>query len=112
MRAELIELHRRLGRTMVYVTHDQLEAMTMSDRIADHGGRAAAAVRPPRRSIRSPPTASSRASSARPAMNLIDGRLSQDGGRWRFEAPGCRSLDARAPTRKAARPASACGPRT
>jgi multiple sugar transport system ATP-binding protein len=34
MRAELIELHRRIGRTMVYVTHDQLEAMTMSNRIA------------------------------------------------------------------------------
>ncbi|MEO1103197.1 MAG: ABC transporter ATP-binding protein [Pseudomonadota bacterium] len=34
MRAELIELHRRLGKTMVYVTHDQLEAMTMSQRIA------------------------------------------------------------------------------
>jgi multiple sugar transport system ATP-binding protein len=34
MRAELIELHRRLGRTFVYVTHDQLEAMTMSTRIA------------------------------------------------------------------------------
>ncbi len=34
MRAELIELHRRIGRTMVYVTHDQLEAMTMSTRIA------------------------------------------------------------------------------
>ncbi len=34
MRAELVELHRRLGRTFVYVTHDQLEAMTMSDRIA------------------------------------------------------------------------------
>ncbi len=34
MRAELIELHRRLGKTMIYVTHDQLEAMTMSTRIA------------------------------------------------------------------------------
>jgi multiple sugar transport system ATP-binding protein len=34
MRAELIELHRRIGRTFIYVTHDQLEAMTMSDRIA------------------------------------------------------------------------------
>jgi len=34
MRAELIELHRRIGRTMVYVTHDQLEAMTMSSHIA------------------------------------------------------------------------------
>ena len=39
MRTELIELHRRLGKTMVYVTHDQLEAMTMSTRIAVmHGG--------------------------------------------------------------------------
>jgi multiple sugar transport system ATP-binding protein len=34
MRAELIQLQRRLGRTMIYVTHDQLEAMTMSHRIA------------------------------------------------------------------------------
>src|SRR5207248_7192404 len=40
MRAELIELHRRIGKTMVYVTHDQLEAMTMSSRIAImHQGR-------------------------------------------------------------------------
>jgi len=34
MRVELIQLHRRLGKTAVYVTHDQMEAMTMSDRIA------------------------------------------------------------------------------
>jgi multiple sugar transport system ATP-binding protein len=33
MRAELIDLHKRLGVTTVYVTHDQLEAMTMADRI-------------------------------------------------------------------------------
>lgn len=34
MRAELKRLHRDLGATMVYVTHDQLEAMSMADRIA------------------------------------------------------------------------------
>jgi multiple sugar transport system ATP-binding protein len=34
MREELTGLHRRLGATFIYVTHDQLEAMTMSDRIA------------------------------------------------------------------------------
>jgi multiple sugar transport system ATP-binding protein len=34
MRQELAALHRRLGATFVYVTHDQIEAMTMSDRIA------------------------------------------------------------------------------
>ncbi|QCI68348.1 ABC transporter ATP-binding protein [Phreatobacter stygius] len=34
MRKELVELHRRVGVTTVYVTHDQAEAMTMSDRVA------------------------------------------------------------------------------
>ncbi|XOK11582.1 ABC transporter ATP-binding protein [Agrobacterium tumefaciens] len=34
MREELAGLHRRLGATFIYVTHDQIEAMTMSDRIA------------------------------------------------------------------------------
>jgi ABC-type sugar transport system ATPase subunit len=34
MRAELVELHERLGTTILYVTHDQVEAMTMGDRIA------------------------------------------------------------------------------
>ena len=34
MRVEIAALHRRLGTTMVYVTHDQVEAMTLADRIA------------------------------------------------------------------------------
>jgi multiple sugar transport system ATP-binding protein len=34
MRLEIIKLHQRLNATMVYVTHDQIEAMTMADRIA------------------------------------------------------------------------------
>ena len=33
-RLELVELHRKLGTTIIYVTHDQVEAMTMADRIA------------------------------------------------------------------------------
>jgi multiple sugar transport system ATP-binding protein len=33
MRSEIIELHKRLGVTFIYVTHDQVEAMTMSDRV-------------------------------------------------------------------------------
>ncbi|MFE0017621.1 ABC transporter ATP-binding protein [Mesorhizobium sp. NPDC059054] len=33
MRSEIKSLHRRLGATMIYVTHDQIEAMTMADRI-------------------------------------------------------------------------------
>jgi multiple sugar transport system ATP-binding protein len=40
MRAEISALHRRLGATMVYVTHDQVEAMTLGDRIVVlHEGR-------------------------------------------------------------------------
>jgi multiple sugar transport system ATP-binding protein len=40
MRSEIKELHARLGTTMVYVTHDQIEAMTMADRIVVmHDGR-------------------------------------------------------------------------
>ncbi len=34
MRAEIAQLHRRLGATFIYVTHDQVEAMTMSNRVA------------------------------------------------------------------------------
>jgi multiple sugar transport system ATP-binding protein len=33
MRAELISLHKRLGVTTIYVTHDQTEAMTLGDRV-------------------------------------------------------------------------------
>jgi multiple sugar transport system ATP-binding protein len=42
MRGELIKLHHRLGATMIYVTHDQVEAMTMGDRICImNGGKVA-----------------------------------------------------------------------
>ncbi|WP_055045748.1 ABC transporter ATP-binding protein [Devosia sp. A16] len=38
MRAELTELHRRLGTTMIYVTHDQVEAMTLADKMVVMSG--------------------------------------------------------------------------
>ncbi|WP_425052829.1 ABC transporter ATP-binding protein [Psychromarinibacter sp. S121] len=47
MRAELMELHRRLGVTMIYVTHDQVEAMTLADRmVVMNGGRIQQVGRP------------------------------------------------------------------
>ena len=47
MRVELSDLHRRLGATMIYVTHDQTEAMTMADRIVVlRAGRVAQAGAP------------------------------------------------------------------
>ena len=66
MRLEIAALHRALGATMIYVTHDQVEAMTMADRIVVL--RPGASSRSGRRSSSTcrPPTASSRASSAPP----------------------------------------------
>ena len=59
MRGEIRELHRRLGTTCIYVTHDQIEAMTMADRIVvmhdgvvEQVGLAARALRPARQSVR------------------------------------------------------------
>jgi lactose/L-arabinose transport system ATP-binding protein len=39
MRAELMDLHRRLATTMIYVTHDQVEAMTLADKMVVMSGR-------------------------------------------------------------------------
>ncbi|MBZ9735752.1 MULTISPECIES: ABC transporter ATP-binding protein [unclassified Mesorhizobium] len=47
MRAELMDLHKRLGTTMIYVTHDQVEAMTLADRmVVMNGGRVQQAGKP------------------------------------------------------------------
>ena len=46
MQVEIKEIQRRLGMTVVYVTHDQEEAMNMSDRIAHHESRPHRAGRP------------------------------------------------------------------
>ena len=48
MRAEVTRIQRRIGVATIYVTHDQIEAMTMGDRVAVmRTGRAAAVRRPP-----------------------------------------------------------------
>ncbi|UUP18658.1 ABC transporter ATP-binding protein [Nitratireductor thuwali] len=47
MRAELVDLHRRLNATMIYVTHDQVEAMTLADKmVVMNGGRIQQAGKP------------------------------------------------------------------
>ena len=52
MRAEIHQLQRRLGVTTMYVTHDQVEAMTMGDRVAVMNARAPAAGRHPAGALR------------------------------------------------------------
>jgi multiple sugar transport system ATP-binding protein len=88
MRAELIELHRRLGRTMVYVTHDQLEAMTMATRIAIMEGGRLMQFAPPAEVYARPANRFVAGFIGTPGMTLIDGVLAQSGGTWMFEAPG------------------------
>ena len=71
---DLKQLHQRLGVTTVYVTHDQVEAMTLGDRIAVLvGGRPAAARRARRMSTTARPTCSSPAFIGSPPMNLLRG---------------------------------------
>ncbi|MFV2054703.1 ABC transporter ATP-binding protein [Aliiroseovarius sp. YM-037] len=106
MRAELVELHQRLGRTMVYVTHDQLEAMTMSDRIAIMEGGELQQFAPPQDVYREPANRFVAGFIGTPGMNLIDGTLSQTGSDWQFEAPGLH-IPARG-LGPAARPGAAC----
>jgi multiple sugar transport system ATP-binding protein len=48
MRAEIKKLHQRLGKTMIYVTHDQTEAMTMADRIVVLNAGGIAQAGPPK----------------------------------------------------------------
>jgi ABC-type sugar transport system ATPase subunit len=88
MRAELVELHARLGRTMVYVTHDQLEAMTMSDRIAILLDGRLQQFDSPQAVYRTPANRFVAGFIGTPSMNLIDGEIAMQGGRWTFTAPG------------------------
>ena len=67
MRVEIAKLHNDLGNTMIYVTHDQVEAMTMADKIVVlRGGHHRAGRRRRSTSTTTRATSSSPASSARP----------------------------------------------
>ena len=79
-RAELARLHRRLGATIVYVTHDQEEALTLGNRIAVMHGGVVEQVAPPMEVYRRPATAFVAGFIGSPAMNLLAGEAK--GGRW------------------------------
>ena len=75
MRAELVRIHRETGCTMVYVTHDQLEAMTMSDRIAVMRGGKLQQVGTPDAIYRAPANRFVAGFVGTPAMNFLPARL-------------------------------------
>ncbi len=74
-RNELIEQHRRLGATMIYVTHDQVEAMTMGSRICIMNEGRLVQEGPPLEVYRNPADTFVARFLGNPPMNLIDGVL-------------------------------------
>ncbi|WP_432262409.1 ABC transporter ATP-binding protein [Cupriavidus sp. TMH.W2] len=83
MRVEIKKLHRRLGATMIYVTHDQVEAMTLADRIAVLSGGYVVQYGTPDDIYNAPRTTFVAGFTGSPPMNLLQLRV--DGKRARAE---------------------------
>jgi len=101
-RAELIKLHRRLGITTVYVTHDQVEAMTMGDRIAVMNHGVVQQCDTPLNLYNHPANMFVAGFIGSPAMNFVpvdivsrDGVLVADSGHFQVELPPTQAERAR-----------------
>ncbi len=88
MRAELLDLHQRLRTTTIYVTHDQMEAMTMGDRIVVMKDGLIQQVDPPQKIFDHPVNKYVAGFIGSPAMNFISGRLKEEEGRFYFQGKG------------------------
>jgi multiple sugar transport system ATP-binding protein len=80
MRAEISKLQREIGVTTIYVTHDQVEAMTMGDRVAVLRKGELQQVAPPQELYDRPVNIFVGGFIGSPAMNLVEARLEQDDG--------------------------------
>ena len=81
MRTEIARLQRELGVTTIYVTHDQVEAMTMADRVAVLRGGELQQFDTPQRVYANPANLFVGIFIGSPAMNVLEGELSRgDGG--------------------------------
>jgi multiple sugar transport system ATP-binding protein len=78
MRAELARLHERLGITTVYVTHDQVEAMTLGTRVAVMRDGTVQQVDTPQVLYREPENLFVAAFIGSPSMNLVEAEVSDD----------------------------------
>ncbi len=88
MRTEIKELHQRLGTTTVYVTHDQIEAMTMADKIVVMKDGEVEQVGAPLDLYDTPRNLFVAGFIGSPSMNFLDGRIA-DGA---FQTPSGRRL--------------------
>ena len=90
MRVELKKLHERLGTTAIYVTHDQVEAMTLGDRVVVMKDGLVQQVGEPLELYNTPANRFVAGFIGSPAMNFADVTLSADNGKVWAEAPGLR----------------------
>jgi multiple sugar transport system ATP-binding protein len=88
MRAEIKALHQRLKTTMIYVTHDQVEAMTMADRIVVMNGGIVEQAGAPLDLYDNPANLFVAGFIGSPAMNLVEGRIERHNGEAVFRARG------------------------
>lgn len=86
MRAEIGKLHKRLETTMVYVTHDQTEAMTMGTRIVIMKDGVIQQAATPEEVYNLPLNMFVAGFIGSPSMNFVTGKLEEDGGSLRFKA--------------------------
>jgi len=83
MRAEIVKLHQTLGTTMIYVTHDQVEAMTMADRIVVMKDGIIHQIDTPLNIYNNPANVFVAGFIGSPAINLTNGKLvSVEGALW------------------------------
>jgi len=90
MRAELAKLHHRLQTTTIYVTHDQVEAMTLGDRIVVMNDGVIQQVAAPLTLYDYPANIFVAGFIGTPPMNFLDGALRREGDRTYFAADGIK----------------------
>ena len=90
MRVEIARLHQRLGTTMVYVTHDQVEAMTLGQRIVVMHEGQVQQIDTPMALYQRPANRFVATFLGSPAMNLLRGRTLREDGWWLALADGSR----------------------
>lgn len=87
MRAEIRKLHHRIQTTVIYVTHDQTEAMTMGDRIVVMRDGVIQQADTPQTVYNHPSNMFVAGFIGSPAMNFLRGELVEDGGAIYFRGP-------------------------
>ncbi|CAN5657970.1 ABC transporter ATP-binding protein [soil metagenome] len=87
-RAELIKLHERVSTTTIYVTHDQVEAMTMGDRIAVMSLGVLQQLDTPQRLYDMPANKFVAGFIGSPSMNFIDSTITRKDGKLYAVSPG------------------------